>query len=159
MSNLPESIHEQDHRIKLAQLDDEVSGLKTDVGILQADVKTLGAGQVALQISQDKGFDEIKSIITQRSEAPPKISFAMLLTFLSFFGFVLVSGVGAFWAAVLLLYAPLKEDLSNYKLLEDRRFNRLNTRLDRFDEQRVKDAEFRGYVKGKIVGKLPHPTE
>lgn len=100
---------------RFATIDRDVAGLKLDVGVLQADVKTLAAGQVALQISQDKGFADLKETLASRASEPPKIGLGMLISLIGLMISALAIGFGTFWAAVLLLANPIKEEVRNLR--------------------------------------------
>lgn len=93
------------HEQRFAKIDVEIAGVK-------ADVKTLAAGQVALQSSQDRGFSELKEAISNRDNQPPKIGVGLLITLLGFILSIGAIAVTAFWASVLLLFNPLKEQVN-----------------------------------------------
>ena len=121
------------HESRFGQIDSEIADLK-------GDVKTLASGQISLQRSQDQGFADIKSwmaelqsVIKHKDDAPPKISIGMLMTFLGFLGFVVVTGVGAFWAAVLLLFNPLQASVESHK--EEEYHGRTGEQLALFSER------------------------
>lgn len=103
------------HERRFAQLDREVAGVKTDVGVLQADVRSLAAGQVALQQSQDRNFEDLKEMFQTKNSEPPKIGMGMLVSVIGLFMSAGVVGIGAFWAAVLLLADPIKDSLAEHK--------------------------------------------
>lgn len=106
----------QHHERRFAQIDRDIFSVKTDVGVLQADVKTLASGQLALQESQDRGFSDVKATLIAKSQEQPKVSIAMLVSILGVCTTIIVVGIGAFWAVVLLLAEPIREDLKEHKL-------------------------------------------
>lgn len=103
------------HERRFAQIDRDIFSVKTDVGVLQADVKTLAAGQLALQESQDRGFRDVKDTLLQKSQEQPKIGVAMLVSLFGVLITIIAVGVGAFWSVVLLLADPIKDDLAEHK--------------------------------------------
>ena len=103
------------HERRFAQIDRDIFSVKTDVGVLQADVKTLASGQVALQESQDRGFRDVKDTLLAKSQEQPKITVAMLVSLFGVLITIVAVGVGAFWSVVLLLADPIKADLLERK--------------------------------------------
>lgn len=103
------------HERRFAQIDRDIFSVKTDVGVLQADVKTLAAGQLALQSSQDRGFNDIKDTLQAKSQEQPKISIAMLMSIFGVMITIVAVGVGAFWSVVLLLADPIRNEVREHK--------------------------------------------
>jgi outer membrane murein-binding lipoprotein Lpp len=100
---------------RIVTIDREVGGLKTDVGVLKADVRTLAAGQATMQVSQDKGFEDIKASLIAKSREPAKIGIGTLISMLGVLLTAGVVGITAFWAAVTLLANPIKDDAVDLK--------------------------------------------
>ena len=70
MGNDDQQDHHRHHFEKFSEQDKEISSLKTNVGIIQADVQTLAKGQVDLQSSMTQGFKNISEALNKSSLAP-----------------------------------------------------------------------------------------
>lgn len=103
------------HQRRFEQIDRDISNVRTDVGVLQADVKTLAAGQSALQESQDRGFRDLKDTLTAKSQEPPQIGIGTLFSVIGVLITLVAVGIGTLWSAVLLLADPIKTELKDYK--------------------------------------------
>jgi hypothetical protein len=162
------------HERRFAQIDRDIFSVKTDVGVLQADVKTLASGQIALQESQDRGFRDVKDTLLAKSQEQPKITVAMLVSLFGVLITIVAVGVGAFWSVVLLLADPIKADLLEHKastqgnnkdiaLLEERArqmqmnlearhltlagdISKLATAVSHLDQQSVEAARLEGRI-------------
>ena len=142
------------HERRFAQIDRDIFSVKTDVGVLQADVKTLASGQVALQESQDRGFRDVKDTLVAKSQEQPKVSVAMLISILGVMVTVVVVGVGAFWSVVVLLADPIRNEVREHKLstlnnnkeiaLLDERARQMQSNLE-IRLQQVEDHELTRY--------------
>lgn len=128
MSTTP-SKTESDTSQRFQQVDSEIAGVKKDISGLQfefqtemtevrGDIKSLNIGQTLLQQHQAEGFKEIKDVLSERNSAPTKIGVGMLVSVIGLFLTTGVVAVGAFWAAVMLLFSPLKEDIHEHVALD-----------------------------------------
>ena len=124
---------------RFKQLDDEVAGVKSAVGVLETKVSNLQHGQDDLKQSQTQGFAELKRMLEVQSSAPPRVGYSLLLTFLGFIGFVVVAGAGAFWASVQLLFSPIKEELKEHK--SETAHTDMNARVALIEERSANNRE------------------
>jgi len=164
MENNDQRDHHRHHFEKFSEQDKEISSLKTNVGIIQADVQTLAKGQVDLQSSMTQGFKNISEALNNNSLAPPKIGVGLLVSLIGAFAI----GVGAFYMTITLLIKPISDStLTNrehFLLLNDhvneasaRRHDEQESKIEdssddikELNAQRISDAREAGKIEAEI---------